>query len=275
MPTATNENAAMAWSKHHPVSLCCSERESNDLSALRPCFELGDHTIEKPSDFLTGGVACVSMESVRLVPREVRQAVRIACGRTRGKRDSEVADPESYSGPSTIERDFIGALAELAAAKYYDLTLNTDTSGPDSGYDFLVRFNGHRAGVDVKGYTHRQPRLLVKEDGVTADYYIHTRVNLDEYLIDCAEEEYQVSPNEIVTGRLSDGGGEITKQAGSLNDTVIVDLLGWAAKQQVLDAEVMTHESDPSHTVPQSNLEPLPDRSSIEPFTTRSWYEDN
>ncbi|MFP8954437.1 hypothetical protein ACLI4Z_15930 [Natrialbaceae archaeon A-arb3/5] len=213
------------------------------------------------------------MESVRLVAREVRQATRIACGRTKGKRDSEVANPESYSGPSASERDFIGALAEVAVASYYDLTVDTDTSDLDPGYDFFIRFNEQPAKVDAKGYTHYQPRLLVEEGGVTADYYIHSRVNLDDYSVDCAELAFQVSPNSIVTERRSGESDGTDQENGSLGDAVIVDLLGWAPKKRVLDAEVMIHDSDPSHTVPQSDLKPLPDPSLIEPFNTRSWFE--
>lgn len=215
------------------------------------------------------------MESVKLVGRDIRQAVRLACGRTKGKRDQEVASPEDYPGPSTIERDFIGALAELAAASYYDLTVNTDTSGPDSGHDFFVRLNGQPAKIDVKGYTHPNPRLLVVENKITADYYIHSRVNLGDFSVSCAETEYHVSLNDIAIERLSRNGDETDQRDSSLHDTVIVDLLGWAPEQTVLDAEVMIHNSDPSHTVPQSDLEPLPDPSSIQPFTTRSWFENN
>lgn len=215
------------------------------------------------------------MESVRLVGRELRQASRLACGRTKGKRDSEIAPPQDYLGPSTIERDFIGILAELAVASYYDLTVNTDTSGPDSGYDFLVQLNKQTAKIDVKGYRHQKPRLLVEEGNVTADYYVLTRVNLDEISVDCVEMDYHVSSNNIVTERLSKDGDESGEKSSSFDDTVIVDLLGWAPKQLVLDTDVMTHQSAPSHTVPQSDLEPLPDLSSIQPFSSRSWFEDN
>ena len=213
------------------------------------------------------------MESVKLVARDVRQASRLACGRTKGKRDKEIAAPEDYTGPSAIERDFIGALAEFAVASYYDLKVNTDTSGTDSGYDYMVELNGQRATVDVKGYTHLKPRLLVTEGSVTADYYIHTRVNLDEYSVDCEKAEYQISPNSIVTERLSGEDDETDRIRKSLSDAVIVDLLGWLPKQQVLDAEVMTHKSDPSHTVPRAKLEPIPDPSSIQPFDPQSWFD--
>lgn len=215
------------------------------------------------------------MESVRLRGREVRQASRLACGRVKGKRNNDVAAPEEYSGPSIIERDFIGTLAELAVASYYDLTVNTDTSGPDSGYDFLVHLNKQPVKIDVKGYRHQKPRLLVEEGNVTADYYIHTRVNLDEISVNCAEMEYSVSPNNLVIERLSRNSDGTNQGDSSLSDKAIVDLLGWAPKQLVLDAEVMTHESDPSHTIPKSDLEPLPNPSSIQPFTSRSWFVDN
>ena len=215
------------------------------------------------------------MKSVKLVGRQVRQAVRLACERVKGKRNYEVADPDSYSGPSITERDFTGVLAELAVASYYGLTVDTDASGPDSGYDFVVQLNGQRATIDVKGYTHLRPRLLVTEGSVTADHYIHTRVNMDEYWVDCRELEYQTPPNKIVTERLSDEDDEIDLRNKSLDDVVFVDLLGWANKQQVVSSKIMTHKSDPSHTVPRADLDPIPDPSSVQSFGTGSWFDRN
>lgn len=188
------------------------------------------------------------MESVILSRRYVHLAFRLACERVRGKRDDVIADPDDYSGPSVAERHFIGLLAELAFAEYFELQVNTETEKTDPGYDFDVELDGERLTLDVKGYTHKHPRLLVTEGTVKADYYVHCRVNLRSDSVNCAREEYRIVPNKIARQRQEQApeGDDIT--GVSLGDSVVVDLLGVATKEMVLEAPVIRHASDPSHT---------------------------
>lgn len=202
------------------------------------------------------------VETITLVGRDLRQACRLACERVRGARTATVASPDSYSGPSISERHFIGLLAELAVAEYFGLQVNTATS-TDPGYDFPIEYDDEHGGLDSKGSTHDDPRLLVVEGSVDSDFYVLSRVNLGEYSVDCQQNTYDVTPNKIVLDRSppveDHNPGKSTKQIESVD----VDLLGWATKADVLDAEIIKHCSSPSHTVSRGELRALPVPSAV------------
>lgn len=213
------------------------------------------------------------MEPVILRGRYVRDASRLACERAQGKRNRSVAAPESYDGPSAVQRDFIGLLAEFAVADYFQLQVDT-RSEKDPGYDFVVTLDGERVTLDVKGFRHRRPRLLVSEGGVKADYYIHSRVNLRDCCVDCTELEYRITPNELILERQEQATGDDSLSGVSLEENVVVDLLGYAPKERVLKAPVKIHESDPSHTLRQKELCPVSEFGPVERFDGHShrWF---
>lgn len=208
------------------------------------------------------------MESILIRGRHVRSACRLACNRARGKRDHDVAVSSKYDGPSVSQRHFIGVLAEFAAAEYFDLRVNSKTR-PDPGYDFVVRVDGERVTLDVKGYTHERPRLLVEHGKVGADYYVLCRVNLAEYSVDCSRDGYRLSPNEIIRQRQRRAEDTDELARVSLTQQVVVDLLGFATKEMVLGAPVMRHKSSPSHTLRDEALLPLSELDAVQPSTSR------
>ena len=202
------------------------------------------------------------VETITLVGRDLRQACRLACDRIRGERTATVASPDSYSGPSISERHFVGLLAEIAVAEYFGLQINTATS-TDPGYDFPIEFDGERGGLDSKGSTHDDPRLLVTEGSVDSEFYVLSRVNLREYSVDCQQNTYVVNPNKIVLDRRPPVGDRNTDESTRRTESVEIDLLGWATKEDILDAEVLVHSSSPSHTLSTGKLRALPVPSAV------------
>lgn len=151
-------------------------------------------------------------------------------------------------------------------AEYFDLQLNATSTSKDSGYDFLIELDDKHGGLDSKGYTHNDPRLLVVEGSVNADYYILSRVNLDNYEVDCEEQSCHVSPNRLVRERASMIDHPTNVESPTSTDRVSVDLLGWATSEMILDAEVMRHNSSSSHTLPVSQLYSLPPPDTVDSY---------
>lgn len=64
-------------------------------------------------------------------------------------------------------------MGELAFAKYAGLTVDIEEYDHTDGKgDFLVRYDGQRAYIDVKTAKKEPYALFVKEGGVSADYYV-------------------------------------------------------------------------------------------------------
>jgi len=171
--------------------------------------------------------------TVRLKPRDVRNAERIADkrGRPTGGEISHEAC-ESYSGPPSSERHLRGVLGEYAFADHYGVPLDSGDE-LDGGIDFLVRFKGEPTTFDVKATQYPDGKLRVDVDRDNwADYYLHA-------IVESLEPE-------------------------------MVRLIGMCAPQEVKEAETVEEPSgDLRYTVPVDRLAPLPDTAEIERFRSR------
>ncbi|MDB2274847.1 hypothetical protein PM022_09835 [Halorubrum ezzemoulense] len=130
------------------------------------------------------------------------------------------------------DRHVIGLMGEMAFAIYADLEIDAEIMRwSDGGVDFDVSIDGIERTVDVKTSRKEPYALPVKEWRVDSEYYV------------LAHLEGALEP--------------------SLED-VMVNLVGTATKEMVLDAERKKSNFDHyNYEVPVSSLNPIPDPESI------------
>ncbi|MDB9279982.1 hypothetical protein PN416_06375 [Halorubrum ezzemoulense] len=135
-------------------------------------------------------------------------------------------------GVEPEDRHVIGLMGEMAFAIYADLEIDAEIMRwSDGGVDFDVSIDGIERTVDVKTSRKEPYALPVKEWRVDSEYYV------------LAHLEGALEP--------------------SLED-VMVNLVGTATKEMVLDAERKKSNFDHyNYEVPVSSLNPIPDPESI------------
>jgi len=168
--------------------------------------------------------------NVKIPPRYVRTAKRIA--RERNQSSNRNKDSDDW-GVDPEYRNFIGALGELAFALYADLQINSGVYlGGDKGYDFRARIHGDDVTVDIKTRQSEPHALWVKEDEVSADYYVLGYLREPEQQSDYRE----------------------------------VELLGGAPRDQLLNArKIRSDHGHENYSILIEDLDPIPDPSAIEP----------
>lgn len=118
--------------------------------------------------------------SVRLNPREVRQAQRLGKQRYEPKKDLDESQVDGWRHDPE-DRQYYSVLSEWAFAKHYNIEIDSQIYlRSDQGRDFRVRidsdeFDSETVDVDVKSSPVDDPDLEVDIDSVDADYYVLCR----------------------------------------------------------------------------------------------------